>query len=166
MSGAKAVDYQGSRAVSALVNLLLSRRDSLLSAVPSTVPEREVLQLRHAPLPSTSSIFPSDLLESAITEAHAALNDALVRESLHSSRIPRKLVGVSGSSAGPKQGSSAVGAGVSPVVPRQQKPAPGPSSSGTASKKKKAKSKGGPRGGSGCSGAAGTNKGAAGKPSG
>ena len=67
----------------------------------STVPAAEVARLRYANLPSSSGLFPSTLLDSALHKMHAASNDALVHRTLHQPKIPRI------SSAGPsKAGSS------------------------------------------------------------
>ena len=48
-SGSKALAFIGSQAVPALANLLLSRWDSLLAEVRSTVPTEELSLLRHSP---------------------------------------------------------------------------------------------------------------------
>ena len=63
----------------ALGNLVLSRRDSLLADVRSTVPAEEVALLRYSPLPETVALFPSPLLDSALTKMDAAANDAVVQ---------------------------------------------------------------------------------------
>ena len=83
----------------------------------STFPAEEVAHLHYADLPSSSGIFPTPLLDSALTKMRAASNDALVQRALHPPKIPRK------SSAGPsKAGSSSASSadcgGVSLVVPR------------------------------------------------
>ena len=97
----------------------------------SKVPAEEVARLRYAELPSSSGIFPSTLLDSALTKMRPTSNDALVQRTLHPPKIPRK------SSFGPsKAGSSSVSSadcgGVSPVVPRsQQQASTAPSSSST-----------------------------------
>ena len=70
---------------------MLSRRDSLLADVCSTVPAEEVACLRYSPLPETVALFPSPLLDSALTKMRAAANDALVHRTLHPPRIPRNL---------------------------------------------------------------------------
>ena len=75
-SGPKALAFVGSHAVPALANLLLSRRDSLLAEVRSTVPAEELFLLRPSPLP------PATLLDTALNKARAASNDALVHKAL------------------------------------------------------------------------------------
>ena len=79
LSGSRALEFLGGQGVAALGNLVLSLRDSLLLDVRSTVPIEEVARLRHAPLPSTASLFPSPLLETTLTKMLAASNDALVQ---------------------------------------------------------------------------------------
>ena len=57
VSGSKTLEFLGSQAVLALGNLVLSRRDSLLADVRSTVPAEELSLLRHTPLPTSAGIF-------------------------------------------------------------------------------------------------------------
>ena len=83
LSGSRALEFLGSQGVAALGNLVLSHRDSLLLDVHSTVPAEEVARLRHAPLPSSASLFPPPLLETALVKMRAASNDALVQKTLH-----------------------------------------------------------------------------------
>ena len=109
-SGSRALEFLGNQGVTALGNLVLSHRDYLLLDAWSTVP---------ADLPSSPGIFPSSLLDSALTKMHAASNDALVQRTLHPSKIPRKSS--SGpSKAGSSSASSADRGSVSPVVPWSQ----------------------------------------------
>ena len=96
LSGSRALEFLASQGCTALGNLVLSRRDSLLSDVRSTVPAEEVALLRYSPLPETVSIFPSPLLDSALTKMRAAANDALVQRTLHPPRIPRKPAAAGG----------------------------------------------------------------------
>ena len=63
---------------------------SLLVDAQSMVPAEEVARLRYADLPSSPGIFPSPLLDSALTKMCAASNDALVQRTLHPPNIPRK----------------------------------------------------------------------------
>ena len=119
LSGSRALEFLGGQGVTALGNLVLCRRDSLLLDVQSTVPAEEVTRLRCADLPLSSGLFPSPLLDSALTEMHAALNDTLVQRTSHPLKISRK------SSAGPvragsSSASSADRGGTSPMVPRLQ----------------------------------------------
>ena len=75
--------------------------------VRSTVPAEEVALLRYSLFPRRWSIFPSPLLDSALTKMRAAANDALVQRTLHPPRIPRKPVAGGGSSStGSAQASS------------------------------------------------------------
>ena len=110
-SGLRALEFLASQGCTALVNLVLSRQDSLLADVCSTVPAEEVARLRYSPLPETVSIFPSPLLDSALNKMRAAANDALVQRTLHQPRIPRNPAAAGGSagssSAGSTQASSA-----------------------------------------------------------
>ena len=78
LSGSRALEFLASQGCTALGNLVLSRRDSLLADVRSTVPAEEVPRLRYSPLPETVALFPSPLLDSALTKMRAAANDALV----------------------------------------------------------------------------------------
>ena len=117
----------------ALDNLVLSRLDSLLLDAWSTVPAEEVARLHYADLPSSPGIFPTFLLDSALTKMRAASNDALVQRMLHPPKICRKS-----SSA-----SSAERGGVSPMVPRSQQQAlTAPSSSSSQQGWKKSSRKG------------------------
>ena len=83
LSGSRALEFLGSQGVTALGNLLLSHRDSLILDAPSTVPAEEVARLRYADLPSSPGIFPTPLLDFALTKLCAASNDALVQRMLH-----------------------------------------------------------------------------------
>ena len=118
VSGAKSFEFLGSQTTPVLANLVLLRRDSLLSDVRSTVPAEELSRLRHAPLPP-SALFPTILLDTALGKTHAASNDALVHKALHPPRIPeRQPQGhnrASSSATTPADRS-----GVSPLVPHQQ----------------------------------------------
>ena len=106
LSGSRALEFLASQGCTALGNLVLSRRDSLLADVHSTVLVEEVARLRYYPLPETVAIFPSALLDSALTKMRAAANDALVQRTLHPPRIPQKPA-----AAGQSAGSSASGSG-------------------------------------------------------
>ena len=90
LSGSRALEFLASQGCMALGNLVLSRPDFLLADVRSTVPAEEVARLRYSPLPETVALFPSPLLDSALTKMHVAANDALVQRTLHPPRIPRK----------------------------------------------------------------------------
>ena len=142
LSGSRALEFLGTQGVTALGNLILSRRDSLVLDARSTVPAEEVARLRYADLPSSPGIFPTPLLDSALNKMRAASNDALVQRTLHPPKIPRK------SSAGPsKAGSSSASSadcgGVSLVVPRsQQLASTNPSSSSSQRGQKKRSNKG------------------------
>ena len=68
LSGLRALEFLRSQGITALSNLLLSHRDSLLLDACSTVPAEEVARLRYADLPSSLGIFPSPLLDSALTK--------------------------------------------------------------------------------------------------
>ena len=78
LSGSRALEFLGGQGVTALGNLVLSRRDSLLLDVRSTVPAEEVARLRYSALPSSSGLFPTPLLNSALTKMRVASNDTLV----------------------------------------------------------------------------------------
>ena len=166
LSGSRALEFLGAQGVTALVNLVLSHRDSLLLDARSTIPAEEVARLRYADLPSSSGIFPSPLLDSALTKMRAASNDALVQRTLHPLKIPRK------SSAGPsKAGSSSASSadcgGVSPVVSRsQQQESTTPSSSYQRGRKRRSnKGKAPFSGASGGSGRSGGKRKGTGKKS-
>ena len=88
LSGSRALEFLG---ITALGNLVLSHRDSLLLDIRSMVPAEEVARLRYADLPSSPGIFPSTLLDSALTKMSAASNDALVQQTLHPPKIPWKF---------------------------------------------------------------------------
>ena len=138
LSGSRALEFLGNQGVTALGNLMLSHRDSLLLDAQSTVPAEEVSRLRCADLPSFLGIFPFTLLDSAQTKMRMASNNAFVQRTLHPPKIPRK------SSSGPSSSaSSADCGGVSPMVPRsQQQASTGPSSSSSQQSRKKKGRKG------------------------
>ena len=109
LSGSRALEFLASQGSTALGNLVLSRRDSLLADVRSMVPAEEVTRLRYSPLPETVSIFPSPLLDSALAKMRAAANDALVQRTLHPPRIPRKPAASGGSAGSSTAGSAQAG---------------------------------------------------------
>ena len=109
LSGSRALEFLANQGSTALGNLVLLRRDSLLADVRSTVPAEEVARLRYSPLPETVSIFPSPLLDSALTKMWAAANDALVQRTLHPLRIPRKPAVAGGSAGSSASGSAQAG---------------------------------------------------------
>ena len=136
LSGSRVLEFLGAQGVTALGNLVLSHRDSLLVDAWSTVPAEEVARLRYADLPSSPGIFPSPLLDSALTKMRAASNDALVQRTLLPPKIPWK------SSAGPsKAGSwssaSADCSGFSPVDSLSQQQASTTSSTSCSHRWKK-----------------------------
>ena len=136
LSGSRALEFLASQGCTALGNLVLSRRDSLLADVRSTVPAEEVARLRYSPLPETVSIFPSPLLDSALTKMRAAANDALVQRILHPPRIPRKPAAAGGSAGSSSTGSTqASSAGAHPA----QKQSSTSSPSGQSGKKRKSR---------------------------
>ena len=98
-----------SQGTTALSNLVLSQRDSLLADVRSTVPAEEVAHLRYSPLPETVAIFPSPLLDSALNKLRAAANDTLVQRTLHPPRIPWKPESGGGSAGSSSTGSAQAG---------------------------------------------------------
>ena len=162
LSGSRALEFLGSQGITALGNLVLSHRDSLLLDVRSTVLAEEVTRLRHADLSSSAGLFLSPLLDSALAKMHAASNDALFQRTLYPPKIPRK------SSAGPvkvrsSSASSADQGDTSPVVPWSQKQASTvPSSTQQGRKRRGCKGKASFLSGSGRSGG---KRGGAGKKS-
>ena len=166
LSGSRDLEFLGCQGVTALGNLVLSCRDSLLD-VRSTVPAEEVACLHYAALPSSASLFPSALLDSALGKMRKASNDALVQKTFHPPKIPRKssagLV-----CAGSTSASSADRGGASPLVPRSQMTAQRASSSSSAQqgwKRKGCKGKAPFLSASGGSGHSGRKHGGAGKKS-
>ena len=136
LSGSRALEFLGNQIVTALGNLVLSHRDSLLLDAQSTVPAEEISRLRYADLPTSSGIFPSPLLDSALTKMRAASNDALVQRTLHPPKIPRKS-SCGPSKAGSSSASSADRGGVSFMVPRSQQQTSMATSSSQPGRKKK-----------------------------
>ena len=113
LNGSRALDFLASQGCTALGNLVLSRRDSFLADVRSTVPAEEVACLRYCSLPEMVSMSPSPLLDSAMTKMRVAAIDALIQRTLHPPRIPRKLAaagGLAGSSSTGSTQASSVGA--------------------------------------------------------
>ena len=138
LSGSRALEFLASQGCTALGNLVLSRRDSLLADVRSMVPAEEVACLRYSPLLETVSLFPSPLLDSALTKMWAAANDALdqalVQRTLHPPRIPRKPAAAGGLAGSSTSGSAQEGAaGARPA----QKQSSTSSPSGQSGKKRK-----------------------------
>ena len=137
-SGSRALQFLSGQGVTALGNLVLSHRASLLLDMRSTVPAAEVAHLRCADLPSSSG----PLLDSALSKMLVASNDALVRRMLHPPKIPR-ISSASPSTAGPSSASSADRGSASPVVPRSQNQVlTAPSSSSTQQGRKRRVRKG------------------------
>ena len=97
LSGSRALEFLASQGITALGNLVLSRLDSLLADVCSTVPAEEVARLHYSPLSEMVALFPSALLDSALNKMRAAANDALVQRTFHPPRIPRKPAAGGGS---------------------------------------------------------------------
>ena len=135
LSGSRALEFLASQGITALGNLVLSRRNSLLADVCSTVPTEEVARLRYSPLPETVFLFPSPLLDSALTKMRAAANDALVQRTLHPPRIPRKPA-AGGGSAGSSSAGSAQASSSGASRPAQKQSATS-SPSGQSGKKRK-----------------------------
>ena len=134
LSGSRALEFLASQGCTALSNLLLSRRDSLLADVRSMVLAEEVARLKYSPLPETVSIFTSPLLDSALTKMRAAANDALVQRTLHPPRIPRKPAAAGGSAGSSVSGSvQASSSGARPAQKQTSSSFP----SGQAGKKRK-----------------------------
>ena len=136
LSGSRALEFLDGQGVMALGNLMLSHRDSLILDVRSTVPAEEVACLRYADLPSSSGLFPSPLLDSALTKMCAASNDALVQRTLHPPKIPWKSSAVL-VKAGSWSASSADHGSTLPVVPRSQLQASTASSSSSTQQGRK-----------------------------
>ena len=132
--GSRALEFLASQGCTALGNLVLSRRDSLLADVRSTVPAEEVARLRYSPLPETVALFPSALLDSALTKMRAVANDTLVHRTLHPPRIPRKPAAAGGSAGSAASGS---GQASSSRARPAQKQTSSSSPSGQSGKKRK-----------------------------
>ena len=109
--------------------MVRASRLSVISCCPAEIPcfwmsgllspAEDVAHLRYAELPSSSGLFPSPLLGSALTKMRVASNGALVQRTLHPPKTPRKsLAGLV--KAGSLSASSATHGGTSPVVPRSQ----------------------------------------------
>ena len=160
LSGSRALEFLASQGCTALGNLVLLRRDSLLADVRFTVPVEEVARLRYSPLHETVALFPSSLLDSALTKMRAAANDALVQRTLHPPRIPRKPAAAGGSAGLSASGSGqASSSGARPA----QKQTSSSSPSGQSGKKRKSRKGKAPfsssSGGSGHSGGKGKGAG-------
>ena len=134
LSGSRALEFLASQGCTALGNLVLLRRDSLLADVRSTVPAEEVARLRYSPLPETVALFPSPLLDSALTKMRAAANDTLVQRTLHPPRILRKPGAASGSAG---SSASVSGQASSSGARPAQKQTSSSSPSGQSGKKRK-----------------------------
>ena len=119
LSVGRAVEFLASQVVTALGNHVLAKRDSLLRDPQSMVPVETLSCLRHAPLPSASAaIFPTPLLNEALSKSRASANDALVKKYLHPPRIPKKVS--SGQGRSRPRASSVDRGGESPVTQRSQ----------------------------------------------
>ena len=138
LSGSRALEFLASQGTTALGNLVLSRRDSLLADVRSTVPAEEVACLRYSPLPEMVSLFPSPLLDSALTKMRVAANDTLIQHTLHPPRIPRKPAAAGGSAGSSTSASASAQAGTSGARPAQKQSSTS-SPSGQSGKKRKSR---------------------------
>ena len=134
LSGSRALEFLASQGCTALRNLVLSRRDSFLADVRSTVPVEEVARWRYSLLPETVSIFPSPLLDSVLNKMQATANDALVQRTLHPPRILRKPAAAGGSAGLLSTGSTQESSAGACSAPRQSSTA---SPSGQSGKKRK-----------------------------
>ena len=137
LSGSRALEFLASQGITAPGNLVLSRRDSLLVDVRSMVPVEEVARLRYSPLPMTGCLFPSALLDSALTKMRAAANDSLVQRTFHPPRIPRKPA-AGGGSAGSSSTGSAQASSSGTSCPAQKESSTS-SPSGQSGKKRKSR---------------------------
>ena len=134
LSGLRPLEFLSSQGITALGNLVLLRWDSLLADVCSTVLVEEVARLCYSRLPEMVSLFPSPLLDSALTKMRAAANDALVQCTLQPPRIPRKPAAGGGSAGSLSTGSvQASSSGASRPAQKQSSTSP----SGQSGKKKK-----------------------------
>ena len=87
--GSRALEFLGGQGVTALGVLVLSRRDSLLLAVRSTVWLKSSLAYVMLIFPRLLA-FSLFLHDSALNKMRAASNDALVQWTLHPPKLPRK----------------------------------------------------------------------------
>ena len=117
-SGSKTLAFIGNQTVPALANLMLLRCDSLLAEVRLTVPTEELSLLWHSPLPTSTAIFLSTLLDTALSKARAASNDAFFHKALHQLRIPKRQP--QGNNRSSSTIWSADRSGSSLLTPRQQ----------------------------------------------
>ena len=133
-SGSRVLEFLASQGLTALLNLVLSRRDSLLADVRSAVPAEDVACLRYSPLPETVCIFPFPLLDSALTKMRVAGNDSLVQRTLHPPRIPRNPTAAGGSAGSSSTGSTQASSAGARSAPKQSSTS---SPSGQSGKKRK-----------------------------
>ena len=132
LSGSRALEFLGGQGVAALGNLVLSRQFAPTGRSLHG-PGGRGRTFTSCILPSTASLFPPPLLETALTKMHAASNDTLVQKTLHPPRIPKKSVLVQGKAS--SSASSAVDrGGKTPVVPRSQQSSQSTSSSSSSSR--------------------------------
>ena len=111
--------FLASQGVTALVNLVLSCRVSLLLNVRSTVPANDVARFVVLTSPRLLAFFPSPLLDSALNLVRAASTAALVHRTLHPQLIP--WISSAGPSRARSSSTSFADRGVaSPVVPPLQ----------------------------------------------
>ena len=117
------------------------------------MPVEAFSRLRHASLPSSSAaIFPTPLLDDALSKSRASAKDALVKKSLHPPRIPRKVP--SGQGRPHPRASSVDRGGESPVTPCSQGSSQHQRSSNSGHRGKKSR-----RGGQGKGNRSNNNKG-------
>ena len=84
LSVGRAVEFLASQVVTALGNHVLAKQDSLLRDPQSTAPVEALSRLRDTSLPASSAaIFPTPLLDDALSKSRASANDSLVKKSLH-----------------------------------------------------------------------------------
>ena len=92
-------------------------------------------RLRYSVLLETVSLFPSSLLDSALSKMRAAANDALVQRTLHPPRIPRKPAAGGGSAGSLVTGSAQACSSGASLPAQKQSSASSPS--GQSGKKRK-----------------------------
>ena len=157
LSVGRAVEFLASQVVTALGNHVLAKRDSLLRDPQPMVPVEALSRLRHARLPSSSAaIFPTPLLDEALSKSRASANDALVKKSLHPPRIPKRVSSGQGKSR--PRASSVDRGGESPVTPRSQESSQHQRSSTSGHRGKKSRRGGQAKGGVACQCTGGAGK--------
>ena len=122
ISGSRAVEFVSKTSTTALTNLMLVHRDSVLPSLHSLVTLEDRVRLRCAPLPTSSFLFSRELIAEVSENMRSSAQDSLILDACVPKRIPKVSLGAQAGTSGTQK--RPAGAGVSPLDNQPQKGAP------------------------------------------